>query len=220
MEYRLRQPFLAVVSSLILAAAAFAQAPGTYRIDPETSRIEIHVFRTGMLASLGDNHVIGGAKFSGEAVGGQDGNWKVTVHMESGSLRVLDEGISNSTRNEIQTTMRGPTQLDVGRYPSIELVSQSLEHGGEPRGMLLKSQLTLHGVTKQVDFPVAVTDGGGAVEVKGKMQLRLRDFGIEPISKGLGTVKVKNEFEVVYDMKLRRADPDTTGRLSGAHPVR
>jgi hypothetical protein len=35
----------------------------------------------------------------------------------------------------------------------------------------------------------------------------LRDFGIEPISKGLGTVKVKNEFEVVYDIHLHREGP-------------
>jgi polyisoprenoid-binding protein YceI len=215
-------PSILVVSWGLLAfgAACFAQAPGAYRIDPQSSRVEIHVYRAGMLGSLGDNHVIGGAKFSGEAVGGKDGSWKVKVHMDSGSLRVQDPGISDSTRQEIQSTMRGPTQLDVERYPAIELVSESLQRGTQPHGMLLKSELTLHGVTKPVDFPVEVTDGGGAVEVKGKMQLRLRDFGIEPISKGLGTVKVKNEFDVVYDIKLRRADLEATGRLSGAHAVR
>ncbi len=198
---------LMMFTGLLPLGTCFAQAPGTYRVDPQSSRIEIHVFRTGMLSSLGDNHVIGGAKFSGEAIGEKDGTWKIKVHMDSGSLRVLDAGISDSTRDEIQTTMRGATQLDVARYPFIDLVSQSLERGTEPHGMLLKSDLSLHGVTRTIEFPVVVSDNGGVLEVKGKAQLRLRDFGIEPISKGLGTVKVKNEFEVVYDIRLHREGP-------------
>ena len=175
---------------------------GTYRIDAQASKIEIHVFRGGLFGSLGDNHVIGGANFRGKAVGEKDGSWKIEVHLESASLRVLDSGISNSTRREIQTTMLGAGQLEVVRYPSINLVSQSFERSGTSESGVLKSQLTLHGVTRQIDFPVTINDSGGMVEANGQARLRLRDFGIEPISKGLGTVKVKNEFEVVYDIRL------------------
>jgi polyisoprenoid-binding protein YceI len=207
MASRLRYVGTAGFSILVLATVCFAQAPGTYRVDPESSRIEIHVFRTGMLSSLGDNHVIGGAKFSGKALGAKDGSWNVEVHMESGSLRVLDAGISDSARSEIQSTMLSAKQLDVERYPAIELVARTLERGVEPHTMNLRSDLTLHGVTKTIDFPVTITKEGSGIEVKGKVQLRLRDFGIEPISKGLGTVKVKNEFEVVYDIHLHREGP-------------
>ncbi len=194
---------------LMLAPWCFAQAPGTYRVDPQSSRIEIRVFRTGLLGSLGDNHLIGGGRFSGEAIGEKDGTWRVKVHLESGSLRVEDRGISDSTRQEIQSTMLGPSQLDVEHYPSIELVSRSVERGG-PHELRLKCELALHGVTRQVEFPATLTEKSGELEVTGQAQLRLRDFGIEPISKGLGTVKVKNEFEVVYDMKLHHEGPPKT----------
>jgi polyisoprenoid-binding protein YceI len=181
-----------------------AQTPGTYRVIPQSSRVEIHVFRGGMFGSLGDNHLIGGAKFSGEAIGGKDGTWKMSVRMDSASLRVEDSGISDSTRQEIQSTMLGPTQLDVARFPAIEVESRSVERGGAPNSLRLNCNLTLHGVTRQVEFPITFAEHDGGMEVKGRMQLRLRDFNIQPISKGMGTVKVKNEFEVVYDMKLRR----------------
>ncbi len=184
-----------------------AQSPGTYRVDPKSSRIEIRVFRAGLLGSLGDNHVIRSSKISGEAIGDQGGGWKIKVHLDSASLRVEDEGISDATRQEIQSTMQGSTQLYVGRYPAIDLVSQSAERGSTPHSFLVKSDLSLHGVTRRVDFPVEVTEAGGGFEVKGKAQLRLRDFNIEPISKGLGSVKVKNEFEVICDIKLLRDKP-------------
>lgn len=204
MRLRLGSIIVMLICTLALGVACSAQTPGTYRIDTHSSRIEIHVFRTGLFGSLGDNHVIGGAKFIGQAVGEKDGSWKIEVHLESASLRVEDAGISDSTRKEIQTTMLGATQLDVGRYPSIDLISQVFERGDAPAAGVVKSRLTLHGVTRQIDFPVRITDAGGSIEVQGQASLRLRDFGIEPISKGLGTVKVKNEFEVVYDIRLHR----------------
>lgn len=196
---------LALLLAVVAAGVCKAQTPGTYRIVPHASRIEVHVFRGGMLAALGDDHLIVIGDFSGSATGNREGSWQVSVRAESASLRVADPGISDSTRQKIQSTMRGPAQLDVKRYPSIELRTRSVRAGQTPHTWRLETALSLHGVTRTVEFPVDWTQDSDRLEVKGKARLRLRDFGIEPIRKGLGTVKVKNEFEVVYNIVLRES---------------
>ena len=205
------RPFRAVkeIAYAILAASALvgmcrAQTPGRYRIDLQASRIEIHLFRGGLLAGLGDNHLIVIGNFSGTASGTPEGSWEVRIRAETALLKVEDPGLSDATRQEIRATMLGPTQLDTERYPSIELRSRAVLPGGTPNSWRLQTDLTLYGVTRQVEFPLVWSQEGDRLEVKGKTTLRLRDFNIEPISKGFGTVKVKNEFEVVYDITLRR----------------
>lgn len=42
----------------LLVECCWAQAPGSYSIDPQSSRIEIRVYRGGSLGGLGDNHVM------------------------------------------------------------------------------------------------------------------------------------------------------------------
>lgn len=201
---KLVERILALVLAVVAAGVCNAQTPGNYRIDPQASRIEIYLFRGGLFGSLGDNHLISIGKFSGEAIGIEGMSWRVRVRAESESLKVADPGIADSTRQEIQSTMQGPTQLDVKRHPSIELRARSVRTGKTPSTLQLETDLSLHGVTRTVEFPVEWTQDGDRLVVRGKARLRLRDFGIEPISKGLGTVKVKNEFEVVYNMVLRR----------------
>ena len=43
------------------------------------------------------------------------------------------------------------------------------------------------------------------LRVRGKKKLLLRDFKIEPISKGLGAVQIRNDFDLIYDIILRRS---------------
>jgi polyisoprenoid-binding protein YceI len=201
-----------IFAAVALTGVCRAQTLGQYRVDSEASRIEIHVFRAGLFAALGDNHQIVIGDFAGTAIGGESNSWQVEVVAKSASLRVEDPGISESNRREIQSTMVGPTQLDVERFPTIELRTRSVIPGGTPNTWRLVADLTLHGVTRQVEFPIAWSQDGERLNVKGQVKLRLRDFQIEPISKGLGAVKVKNEFEVVYTIQLRRESQASKSR--------
>lgn len=184
-------------------APVFSQIPGAYRVDSQASRIEIHVFRTGVLGGLGDNHLIVLKSFSGTAEQPPGSAWQVHVIAESSSLRVLDPELSPSSRNEVQRTMLGPTQLEVARFPSIELQSRSFLPGENAQSWRMLADVSLHGVTRQVEFPLEWTQTGDELRVRGKKELRLKDFGIQPIRKFLGTLQVRNEFEFVYDIVLR-----------------
>jgi len=189
-------------SGILGAKFSEGQARGVYEIDAKASRVEIHIFRTGALSGLGDNHQIRLTRFSGTASGAEGEPWQVQVVGEAASLVVLDPNLSDSARREVQETMLGASQLDVSRYPRIEIKSRSVA----PGSLLLDADLTLHVVTRAVEFRYAWSQSERRLSVQGKKQLYLRDFGIQPIRKFFGTLQVRNDFEVVYDLQLDRRD--------------
>jgi polyisoprenoid-binding protein YceI len=184
--------------------AAFSQANGVYEIDPKRSRVEVHVFKAGSLSGLGDNHTIELKRFSGTASRAAGGPWQVAVVGESASLKVLDPNLSDSSRAEVQKTMLGSSQLDVARFPRIEIKSRSVTPGKGAGELLLEADLTLHGVARPVEFHIAWSEADRGLRAHGTEKLFLRDFGIEPIRKFLGSIQVRNDFEVVYDIRLIR----------------
>lgn len=190
--------------AVLLVGRCWAQPPGSYSIDPQSSRVEIRVFRGGLLGGFGDNHVVVLGTFSGTAEASAGSPWRVHVLGESGSLRVVDPGASASTREQVQQTMLGTTVLDASRYKTIELQSRSLAPLETDRSWRMLADLTLHGVTRQVEFPLSWEEEGGRLRVRGSRKLLLRDYNIEPPRVAMGTIKVRNEFELVYDIRLRK----------------
>lgn len=209
-SYRIPRIFVysVVIFALGIAHAgqASAQTPGHYRIDPKASRIEIHVFRGGFFSALGDNHLIALTRYSGMADKSEGKSWNVDVTGESASLEVKDPNTSSGTRQEVQETMLGATQLDVTRYPKIEVRSVSLLPGANGNSWRMLADVTLHGVTRRVEFPFTWTQDGNTLRVRGEKKLLLRDFKIEPIRKAMGTVQVRDDFSLSYDIVLRGTD--------------
>jgi len=173
-------------------------------VDSKASRIEIHLFKGGFLSMLGDDHLIALTHFSGTAQLSGDNPWWVRLLGEAASLTVLDPGASASERQEVANTMLGPDQLDVEHHPAIKLQSSSILPGRQEPHWRLLAEVTLHGVTRQVEFPLDCLETGDRLRVRGKKDLQLRDFNIQPISRALGAFRVKNEFEVTYDITLER----------------
>ena len=196
-------------ASILLLAALWpvglrAQVQGAYRIDTHASHVEIHLFRGGFLSMLGSDHLIALTHFSGTAQLSDDQPWWVLMLGEATSLTVLDPWASPSDRREVAETMLGPTQLDVKHYPSIKLQSSSIRPGQQADDWRLLADVTLHGVTRQVEFPLDCQQDGDRLRVRGKTDLHLRDFNIQPLSVALGAFKVKDVFEVKYDITLQR----------------
>jgi polyisoprenoid-binding protein YceI len=128
----------------------------------------------------------------------------VHVFGQSRALRVIDPGASPSTRQQVQQVMLGATVLDADRYQTIELQSRYLAPGVNGRSWQMIADLTLHGVTRQAEFPLSWEQDGDRLHVRGSTKLLLRDFNIEPPRVAMGTIKVRNEFELVYDVTLRK----------------
>lgn len=121
----------------------------------------------------------------------------MTVHITVGAkqMRVADPDVSDKDRAEIQATMLGPKVLDAEKYPEIRFQSSRVEQTGAQR-YRVTGKLELHGVSRELSFEVH----GGPDRYQGKTKLKQRDFGIEPVSIAGGTVKVKDEVDVEFDV--------------------
>ncbi len=111
----------------------------------------------------------------------------------------LAKELSESDRQEIQTTMRGDRQLDAAKYPDISFRSVSIE----PRAsgdFLLTGDFTLHGTTRRISFPLTGQLTGGALHATGAFEFNQSDFGITPISLFLGAVRNQDRVRIVFDL--------------------
>jgi polyisoprenoid-binding protein YceI len=63
----------------------------------------------------------------------------------------------------------------------------------------VKGVLSLHGVMRPIEFDVTTTTGK---DLKRKVTLSQKDFGIKPYKALLGTLKVKNEVDISFDLAL------------------
>ena len=104
---------------------------------------------------------------------------------ENSSIKVtIDTASINSNHAERDKHLRGDDFLHVDKYPKAEFVSTSVKKTGEKTG-LMKGNLTLHGVTKEIEIPIKHIGGGkdpwGGYRhgFTGSTTLRLKDFGID-----------------------------------------
>jgi YceI-like domain len=172
-----------------------AQAGGPTRVvDPHNSKLIVHVSKSGLFSAFGgDNHEVA-APIAEGVVG--EGARRVTFVIESQRMKVLDSELPPDKRQQVQERMLGPDVLDVTRFPRIEFESIKVEQVS-PGHLLVHGQLSLHGVTRPLIVKVQ-TDGGRYI---GEATLKQRDFGITPVSIAGGTVKVKDELKIEFDVR-------------------
>ena len=180
----------------ILAAVAVVSSPGilgqTQKIDVKQSSFKISVFKSGFFSAFGHNHEIQAPISAGTV---DQSKPSVTLSVQSADLRVLDPEASPGTRADVQKTMLGPDALDTERFPQISFHSTSIEPAGTNLWNV-RGDLALHGETKPLEVRVSLVDG----HYRGVVTLKQRDFGIAPVSVAGGTVKVKNEVKVEFDI--------------------
>lgn len=191
---------LATVGSIPL----LGQISGTYQVITKESHVEIHLFKGGFLSALGDNHLIALTRFSGTAHLSKSAPWTAEMSGYADSLKVIDPWGSSYERKEVENAMLGPEQLDVGRYPMIKLRSLSFDPTSNDTTWHLEADIKLHGVVRKETFLLDCHQNGSQLHITGKKMLKLTNFNIQPFSRAFGAVKVKNEFEVTYDIILDR----------------
>lgn len=186
-----RLPISAVIAAVVLTfcccLAGEVQAPAAQK-----SIITIHVGKTGLFSGLGHNHIIS-APIAHAVIDPKSKTASITVLTKE--MKVIDPEVSEKDRQEIQATMLGPKVLDAQKFPEIHFTSTKVEQtsAGE---LKVIGNLELHGVTKQLEFPVT----GTPEHYTGKTKLKQTDFGIQPVSAGGGTVKVKDEIELEFNV--------------------
>jgi polyisoprenoid-binding protein YceI len=182
----------AVVVGLLSASVSHIQAENR-PIDAGRSTLTVLVSKSGLFSAFADNHVIN-APIAGGTIS-EDAPLSIDVTVRAADLRVLDPGLSVERRAEVQARMLGPEVLDIAKFPEIAFVSIAIEPTGTDRWQVT-GRLTLHGQSRTTTFSVVRVNN----TYSGEVAIKQREFGIEPIRVAGGTVKVKDELKVRFEI--------------------
>ncbi|HKW74632.1 MAG TPA: YceI family protein [Terriglobales bacterium] len=180
------------LSKVLIAAilAVFSVAIRPQQIHQST--ITIHVGKAGVFSGFGHNHTVVAPVDRAEI---DPTKMTAMIVVFTKQMRVVDKDVSEKDLAQIQADMLGPKVLDAQQFPEIIFRSSKIEPAG-PQHYRVTGTLELHGMRKEVSFNVT----GGPEHYTGTTRLKQTDFGIQPFSAGGGTVKVKNELELEFNI--------------------
>jgi polyisoprenoid-binding protein YceI len=187
---RLRTCFTAALAASSLSVS-IAQPRA---IDTKTSVVTVKVFKSGVFSAFAHDHLIDAPITSGTT---DPSAHRVELHINTAAMRVRDPKASQKDRDEIQKTMLGPDVLDTGRFSEIVFRSTAAEPAGSG-SWTVRGTLQLHGQSQ----PVTLTATENSGHYSGQAALKLTDFGIQPIKVAGGTVKVKDEIQIEFDIQV------------------
>jgi polyisoprenoid-binding protein YceI len=132
----------------------------------------------------------------------------VRIQFDAAALKVTGRGEPAGDVPEVQRVMLSESVLDVRRFPSIVFTSRRLTVTAQTPAsadIAIDGDLTLHGVTRPTTVRAAARLGvDGVITARGSFSIRQTDFGIQPVAAGGGTVRVKNEVTVAFDLATRQ----------------
>lgn len=186
----LPQSFMIIVLGLITAASAQVRT-----IDTAHSMIHVYAFKSGLFSGFADNHDVEAPIVEGTI---DESPSRVKFVIDARQMKVLDSQLSPDKRRQVQERMLGAEVLDSARFPQIAFESTNVEPVGNAQ-LRVAGRLSLRGVTRPVTATVRKESG----RYVGTCSLKQRDFGIKPISIAGGTVKVKDELKIEFDIRAK-----------------
>lgn len=181
-----------ILLAVMVVHLSVVDASSQTAIDTERSVLTVRVYKEGMLSSFGHEHTIRAPMQNGTF---DEESRTVTFVVDARALRVLDPDVSDKDRAEIQATMVGPKVLDTEQFHEIRFLSTEVSPSSDKRWTVL-GNLTLHGQTRPVKVEVERQEG----RYRGSVRLRQSEFGITPVKVAGGTIKVKDEVRVEFEV--------------------
>lgn len=188
-----RQSWAQPLAWLALLVFSVGLAPARAAdLDTAASKVAVRVYKSGLFSAFAHDHTIAAPIASGHL---DLEKRSVELKFHSQEMKVVDAGVKDSERAEIEDTMKSDKVLDVSKFPEISFVSTLIETTG-PEHFLVHGSLTLHGVAKPIVLPVDFSGG----RYTGSVKLKQTDFGITPVTLAGGTVKVKDVIDIIFEI--------------------
>lgn len=195
---KMKKTSRAIFAGLVIFACmtwAAAANTGGRAIDGAHSSLKVRVSKSGFFSAFAHNHEIEAPIESGEVT--ESGSPSVELRVDARKMRVLDPEASAETQAQIQKTMLGPQVLDTERFTEIRFQSTEVEARGTDH-WVVHGTLDLHGQSRPVTVDVALKDG----LYRGTATFKQTGFGMKPVTVAGGTVKVKDEVRVEFEIAL------------------
>jgi polyisoprenoid-binding protein YceI len=157
------------------------------------SSLKIRVFKSGAFSAFAHDHEIQAPIEEGKITSSAPAS--VQLRVDSRKMRVLDPDTPADKRTEIQHTMQSAKVLDVEKFPEISYQSTTVTSRGEGHWEV-RGNLALRGKKRPVTVDVSLQGG----HYRGTASLKQSDFDITPIRLAGGTVKVKDELKIEFDI--------------------
>lgn len=178
-----------------------------YSIEGRRSTFKVKAFAAGLLSALGHNPTISIPDFEGSIVFNpevvEQSFLKMVIH--AASLTDIDD-IREKDRTEINRTMQQEV-LESDSYPEIvyECSRITVNKIGEGQyALTLHGELTLHGITRSQPAPARISVSGETLRASGEFSIRQSDYEIRPVSAVGGTIKLKDELKLSFDISARK----------------
>ncbi len=181
--------------------------PVTYRVDGNRGLVYVQVLKdSGTLASgLSHNHVIRAAGLTGTVVWDADDasacrvDLSLPVHALDVDPLWLRERVGytgrlgEADRRSIRKNMLSRSQLDAETHPDV--LFRSTGCSGSEGSFEVAGELTVRGVSSQVEALMRVDADGTSLSARGGFTARTTDFGITPYTALLGALKNRDELQ-------------------------
>jgi polyisoprenoid-binding protein YceI len=185
-----------------------SEATVRYLVDGKGSRFTARAFATGLLSAFGHNPTISIPDFEGEALINPNALEESSLRLviQAASLTVTDE-VNEKDRDEMNRRMHDEV-LESDGYSEItyECSKVSASRTGEGQyWVALNGELSMHGVTRTQPVSARVAVNGDTLRAAGDFSVRLSDYEIKPVSAAGGTVKLKDEVKLSFEITARKA---------------
>jgi hypothetical protein len=190
-----------------------ADIAGTYELGPGAGRVLLKTGREGLAARAGHDLTIEITQWSARvtvpgAEGGGIAAATLAAELDLGSLAVREgtggaKPLTDRDRRDIQGTARkilgDAAKASFTSSRAIPSSSGSPSPGASANGAI-EGTLTLRGTSQPVRLQVVSPARG---QYRGTATVRQTDFGITPYSGFFGTLKLKNEVTVEFEVTIK-----------------
>ncbi len=212
---KLIQLFFMILMLVTTSTPGIAQsnAPVVYTIDSATSEIHWRVYKSGVLAGLGHNHVIAVAKPTGKIFLSHT-LLESRIEME---LSVVDLIIDNQTLRArygddfssepsagdiagTRSNMLSKSVLNGTKFPTIKIMGTALSGFGV--GQTIDLAIQLLGRKISVNVPITVgSPVNGVIQTQAEFRITHKQLGLKPFSALLGALQVADEID--FSVRVR-----------------
>jgi polyisoprenoid-binding protein YceI len=172
-------------------------AAGSHRIGPDEGSLVVKTYREGLAAKAGHDLVI------------EVTRWQATIDSAAGTVELTADPRSLEVREGVRGVKpltdrdRGEIRANIddkvlGGQP-IEFRSSAVRMPDGAGRLAVEGALTMAGSTRPV---AAQLDVGGDGRVTGTIVLTQSAWGIKPYRGLMGALKVRDEVEIVVDVRL------------------
>jgi polyisoprenoid-binding protein YceI len=175
--------------------------PGIHELGSENASLRIKTKRGGAAAKAGHDLVIEVTSWQGKLeVGNDPSESSLALTADSGSMEVIEGtgGLMELTEDD-KVEIKKTLEADVLPAGQVEFRSTQVTPIDDGERLRVTGELSLNGNIHQLDVELELRPDGA---VTGRATLKQSDWGIQPYSGLFGTLKVRNEVDVVGEASL------------------